>query len=135
MRVNKNANRRGATMVEFAMVFLIFMTLTIALIEGGRMVWVYTTLSHASRQGARFAMVHGKQNPVNDSEIAKVVHSNAVGLDSKNVTVKTTWNPDKSRGSSVEVKVAHDLAFVTAKIFFKASQIRLGSTSRMTVLN
>jgi len=134
MRIHTQ-RRRGSSMVEFAMVFILFMTMAVGLMEGGRMVWVYTTLSHAARQGARYAVVHGVNSPVPDSNIAAVVHANSIGLAPKDVIVKTAWEAGKGKGSIVEVDVAYDLPFMTANLFVKSKQIRLASTARMIVLN
>ena len=41
--------RRGATMVEFALFFLLFFVVTVALMELGRGMWTYTTVAHAAR--------------------------------------------------------------------------------------
>ena len=54
----KNAER-GQALVEFAMVGLIFFIVVFGTIDVGRAVWNYNTLSQATREGARFAVVHG----------------------------------------------------------------------------
>jgi Flp pilus assembly protein TadG len=49
--------RRGATLVEFALSFLLFVVMLVGLVEASRMVWAYTTLANAARRGARFVLV------------------------------------------------------------------------------
>jgi hypothetical protein len=46
-------------MVEFALVAPVFFLLLFAVIEGGRFVFYYETLANATREGARYAIVHG----------------------------------------------------------------------------
>ena len=57
-RPNK-ANRRGAAVVEFAMVAPVFILLVFGMIEFGRAVMVQQVLVNASREGARLAVLDG----------------------------------------------------------------------------
>lgn len=51
--------RRGATIVEMAVVLLTFLTLVLGMLDLGLGVARYNSLAHAARQGARQAIVHG----------------------------------------------------------------------------
>jgi hypothetical protein len=51
--------RRGATIVEMAIVLLTFLTLVLGMLDLGLGVARYNSLAHAARQGARQAIVHG----------------------------------------------------------------------------
>ena len=60
--MGKRASRsRGAgqAMVEFALVAPIFFILMFAIIEGARFAFYYEMLNSATRDGARYAIVHG----------------------------------------------------------------------------
>ena len=46
-------------MVEFALIAPLFFFLLFAIIEGGRFVFYYEMLSSATREGARYAIIHG----------------------------------------------------------------------------
>ena len=46
-------------MVEFALVAPLFFMLLFGIIEAGRFIFYYETLSHATREGARYAIVNG----------------------------------------------------------------------------
>jgi Flp pilus assembly protein TadG len=48
---------RGQTLVEFALVFPIFILLLFAVIDGGRYVFANSTVSNAAREAARLASV------------------------------------------------------------------------------
>jgi TadE-like protein len=50
---------RGQAMVEFALVFPIFILLLVGLFDLGRVVWVNNAIATASREAARMAVVHG----------------------------------------------------------------------------
>lgn len=52
--------RRGAAVVEFAVVAPVFIILVFGMIECGRMVMVQQVLTNASREGARCAVIVGK---------------------------------------------------------------------------
>ena len=46
-------------MVEFALVAPLFFLLLFGIIEAGRFIFYYETLNHATREGARYAIVNG----------------------------------------------------------------------------
>ena len=88
--------------VEFALVFVLFLILVVALMEFGRAMWTYATIVHASRQAARYAMVKGElAGPVSKAQITTKVKNFAIGLDTSQITVNTTFgyvlltSPDK----------------------------------------
>ena len=137
-------SRRGSTIVEFSFIFVVFLMTVVALMELGRGVWTYATLSHAARRGARFAMIHGSNNPVmdnsdndtTDTEIANVVKAAAIGLDTSTIVVATpTWTPDRSRGSTVELTVTYNFNVVVGPPLLPRNTIPLTSTARMIVAN
>jgi hypothetical protein len=53
---------RGQAMVEFALIFPIFILLLVGLFDLGRVIWVNDTLATASREAVRFAIVHGAKS-------------------------------------------------------------------------
>ncbi len=52
------SNEQGATLVEFSIAALAFLTVMFGVIEFGRALWVHNALSDAARRGARYAAVH-----------------------------------------------------------------------------
>lgn len=131
-------------MVEFSLCFLLFLGLVVGLMEFGRGVWTYTTLSHAARRGARFAMVHSNGNPVLDgggndvtnAEVATIVKANAIGLDPSKIVVDTpTWTPNREPGSTVLVRVSYPFEMVTGNLILQQSTLQMQSTTRMLVVN
>ena len=53
---------RGQAMVEFALIFPIFILLLVGMFDLGRVVWVNNTLATAAREAARYAIVHGAKS-------------------------------------------------------------------------
>jgi hypothetical protein len=50
---------RGQAMAEFALIAPVFFLLLFAIIEGGRFIFYYEMLNNATREGARYAIIHG----------------------------------------------------------------------------
>jgi len=65
--MNTHRNQRGTTVVEFAVVGLVFFTVLFALIDFSRLFWNLAALDEATRRGARVAAVC----PANDPYIAQ----------------------------------------------------------------
>jgi len=51
------ANQRGATMVEFALVLLVFLTFLLGIVDFSRMLFTWNAATEATRLGARYAVV------------------------------------------------------------------------------
>lgn len=132
--------RRGSSMVEFSLVFIVLLTLVLGIFEIGRTIWNYNTLSYAVRQGTRYASVHSDMGDSNYSvtpnPIDNVVFTNAPGLDPDLLTVTKTWTPDNSPGSSVEITVSYPIDLIAAPLFVGSdNRINVSATSRLTILN
>jgi Flp pilus assembly protein TadG len=56
------SNERGATLVEFSIAALAFLTVMFGVIEFGRALWVHNALSDAARRGARYAVLHSAED-------------------------------------------------------------------------
>jgi Flp pilus assembly protein TadG len=52
----------GQSLVEFGLVAPVFFMLLIGIFEGGRYVYYAEMLNHATREGARYAIVHGSNS-------------------------------------------------------------------------
>ena len=141
----KVAGERGATIVEFALTFMLFLVIILALLELGRGMWVYSTVAHGARQGGRFSIVHGTEGPTTLSEILEKVKKNCIGLEPDNINVSVVWNPDSGtpklnpanarRGDIVEVTVSYPLRLVTSPLILAGNTLTVSSRSRMVVAN
>ena len=137
IEMKRHKTQKGAAMVEIALSLLIMLLLTIGLFEMARGMWVYTTLSHAARQGARFAMVRGNASasPATIASIEQRVKSQAIGLDPNNISVAVTWEDSGTMqgGDFVQIRATYPLTMITGSAFFGHSVLNLGSTSRVTI--
>ncbi len=75
---------RGQALVEFALVLPIIVLLVLGLLDLGRAVFSYNTLSQAARQATRTAMVDQDVDRVKAVAVATAV---TLGLNSSNVSV------------------------------------------------
>jgi Flp pilus assembly protein TadG len=109
-------------MVEFALVAPLFFLLLFGIIEAGRFIFYYETLSHATREGARYAIVNGANTlgcpsgppapgtsacDVAGNNVIARVRQTAFGVPSASITVTPTWTPDNGRGSTVGVEATY----------------------------
>ncbi len=98
--------RRGAVLVESAIIMFVFITLTVGAMDLELAVFRYNMAAQAARHGARQAMVHGAlaKAPMtvwgpagysgkadDGSDIANAVSPLLVGFDRHNVTVQADW--------------------------------------------
>jgi Flp pilus assembly protein TadG len=134
---------RGQAAVEFALVGVIFFMLVMGLIEVGRAVWHYNALSHAVREGARYAMVHGSEDtdpsgpgssyysaPDQDSQVTQTVEDFASGLDVSNLTVSSEWlSGSNIPGTKVQVTGEYEFE----PIFGFAGMVSFTMTSSTTM--
>lgn len=103
-RVGRMGRSRGAAVIEFALVAMLFFTALFAVFDFGYLFWVNLTMQHAVREGARVA-VTGRQDldpnpePGNalqnryDSALAQM-QSQSMGLWSKVSPVVSTQTID-----------------------------------------
>ena len=110
---------RGSSLIEFCLISVILVIVLLGVVEMGRMVLVYTTIANAAREGARYAIVHGKDQTVSPSgpgdpctcpDVQTVVKNFAgaglLNTDSLTITVSYP-NGDNKAGSHVSVKVTY----------------------------
>jgi Flp pilus assembly protein TadG len=117
--------QRGQTLVEFAFVCLLFLTLLFGIVEFSRALWTWNTIVQATRAGARFAVVE-VPTPTDDQVKNFVVYYNAAGggnpvlpgLTTSNVSVQYVKNsgkvcPDNSLPDPCADKYAADAIHVS----------------------
>jgi Flp pilus assembly protein TadG len=116
---------RGQTLVEFALVAPMFFLVLFSIVEGARFIFYYEMLNNATRDGARYAIVHGENSfdptgPPNDPTGADVitrVKQSAVGILGSAVTVTPTWTiagvpAPNERGTTVTVHASYTYSSV-----------------------
>jgi Flp pilus assembly protein TadG len=128
--MHRDAHRkqqRGATLVETAFGLMLFLLVIFGIMEYGRVVWIYTTLAELSREGSRYAAVHGSSSkvpaggtPFNQANAVAAIRTailpHAIGLVPAALTVTATWSPNNDPGSMVTVTVTYSSASISGLI-------------------
>lgn len=101
-RFPRSAKReKGAEIAEFAVVFPLFLALLFALIWCGRALSIYSTITRAAREGARFALAPScascspANTPPNDAEVASLIAGSlqVAGMDPSSIK---TYSPPRT---------------------------------------
>ncbi|MEX2137654.1 MAG: TadE/TadG family type IV pilus assembly protein [Pirellulales bacterium] len=124
-------NRRGAAVVEFAIVAPVFFLFVFGMIEYGRMVMVQQILTNASREGARFAVVQSTDDTtaVQDTVIDYLTSASIGGTPS----VVVDWPPSGGSSSSEPVTVTVSIQF--GQVSWLPSPMFVDSTMPLTAVS
>jgi Flp pilus assembly protein TadG len=131
--MNIKHRQRGAVALEFGLAFLVFFFVVYGIMEFGRIVASYNIISGATREGVRYAMVHGSASgsAASASDVQAVVRNWAIGLDNSSVLVTTTWTPGNAPGGQVKVKASYTVIPFTSLIL--KNGITVQSSSQMII--
>ncbi len=139
------SRKRGSAMVEFALVFVLFLVVLLTLMEFARGMWTYVTVAQVARQAAAYLMVHGTMDRPTVAELTAVVTNAATGLNVSDLEVEVLLNPDDVdpgtdptvalRGDIVEVKISYPFRLVTGGLVIVGDTIPMASTTRVVVAN
>jgi len=145
-------HRAGQALAEFALVAPVFFLLLFATIEAGRFILFYQALNSATREGARYAIVHGSNSscpsgPMPPSEspplvcydptganVIQRVKDAAFGLLGSSVVVTPTWDPFLGNGRDSDVTVAASYAYETL-VPIPFPEITITAESRLVINN
>ncbi len=67
---------RGQSMLEFALILPILLIFIMMVLDLGRLLFYYSTITNAVREGARYGIIH----PGDDADIRSRVHEYSVGI-------------------------------------------------------
>jgi Flp pilus assembly protein TadG len=103
--------RDGNAMIETSLCFLLFMTIFIGIMEFGWGIFNYNFVAYAAREGTRFAATRGSLSPApaTTTAVETFVRNQAIGMDTSQVAVTTTWDPNNSPGNTVTVNVSYPI--------------------------
>jgi len=110
-RLRRSARRsRGQALAELALVAPLFFLLLFGTIEAGRFIFYYEVLNNATREGARYAIVHSGATVIGDStgpdtgtttppnsddptglDVVQQVRASAIGMVGSAITVDRCW--------------------------------------------
>jgi Flp pilus assembly protein TadG len=96
-------------MIELAITLMGFLMLTMGAMEASWAVYTWNTCVSSAQDAVRWASVRGAQSatPATNDDIKTYVRSIATGLDPTQIGVSTTWTPNNSPGSTVQVTVSY----------------------------
>src|SRR5687767_3614651 len=119
----------GGTMVEFALVSLMFFMILLGIAEFAMANWAKASVADAAREGTRYAIVRGANS--GQSVTAAQIQTYVQGRSSlRPITVTTVWDPNSIAGSTVSVTVSYNFRRVGLMIPTKT----LSSTSKMVMV-
>lgn len=107
MKTNPRFSRPGQALVEFALILPLLLLIVLMIVDFGRVIYYYTTLYNAAREGARYGIVHkgdlaGMRNAAADMLIGINVPFSAIDA------TQTTADPKRAR-----VEITYDFLPVT----------------------
>jgi hypothetical protein len=143
----KRSAERGTTLVEQALVLVLFLTVVFAIIDFGRALYTYHFVSNAAREATRWASVRGNacnapDCPAKPSDVQTyVANVSGLGLDPAKLTATTTWiappngvpgcDGHPNPGCVVEVEVDYSYNFIFP--FLPTGPLLMKSTSQMVI--
>jgi Flp pilus assembly protein TadG len=135
-RRSQQRSRRGASVVEFAIVAPLFFLLVFGMIEFGRMVMVQQVLTNASREGARRAVLSG----VSDTDVEATVENYLANASISGATVTVATQaptpPDTAEARIVTVTIPfNQVSWLPTPIFLGSNTLSASTTMRRETLN
>lgn len=85
----RRSNRRGAALVEMAMVLPIFFAVVLGIVEFGRAMMVSQMVTNAAREATRLAIIDGSTNTTVETWVEDFL-SDSINVDASDVTVTIT---------------------------------------------
>ena len=126
-------SKRGSSMVESAFVTATFLILLMGVADFGRLGFAYNSVAYAAHHAARWASTQGSGSghPATQASIQTNVQNNVTALDTSQLSVAVTWNPNNNPGSTVQVQVIYN--FKTLLIPVSSTFLRLTNTSTQVI--
>jgi hypothetical protein len=132
MRSFDHPEPRGQSLVEFALILPIFLILLLGILDFGRAIAAYNSVSNGARSGARVAIVNQDFDA-----IEAAVESEAFGLDTVEVEYDGNVDPTQTDcpriGCVIEVRVSTEYVPATPIFSTLVGSITVSSTSRMPI--
>jgi Flp pilus assembly protein TadG len=155
--LRKLKGQDGNNLIEYALVFMFFMSMVLGIVDFSRALYTYHFLSNAAREATRYAAVRGSTcnydlscsaatpdtgpaapgNTVIQDYVATIVPP---GLNSTNLTTTPSWpgtgticTVANNPGCPVEVQVSYNFTFVVP--FIRTTPLTLSSSSEMIIVH
>ena len=134
------ARSRGTSLIEFSLCAFLLIMVLLSVVEMGRMILLYTTVTNSARAAARYAIVHGSNRTgsgstgpsgpgANPAEVVQVAKNFASILNTSALTVTVTYPGGNNLvGSLVNVTVSYPYDPLLG--YFPLSGVTLRNTSQ-----
>lgn len=125
--------RRGAAVVEFAIVAPIFVLFVFGMIEYGRMVMVQQVLTNATREGARQAVLEGATSDDVVDAVVDYCNASRVAIDASHVDLDPSDPSSASLGDPVRVSIGvpfTNVSWLPSPMYLGATQLNASSVMR-----
>lgn len=155
--LRKLTREDGNNLIEYALVFMFFMSMVLGIVDFGRALYTYHFLSNAAKEAARYGAVRGStcnndsSCSAADPDAGPAAPGNTViqdyvttivppGVDPAKLTTDPSWPGggavcavSNSPGCPVEVTVSYNFDFVVP--FIRSTPLTLSSSSEMTIVH
>lgn len=131
---NRRRRQRGSATAELAIAFPLVAVIFFGMVDAGRAMLTYHTLSHASETAVRFASVRSRtsMSPASTGAIRNRVVEMSSGLQPDQIQVNTDWTPSNIRGGMVRVRVTYPFTPVTPFVPWDTITLFGSAESRIT---
>jgi Flp pilus assembly protein TadG len=128
--------RRGAAVVEFAIIAPIFFLLVFGMIEFGRMVMVQQILTNASREGARKAVLDGVSNGDVENTVEDYLTNASISGATITVASQSPTPPDIAESRIVTVSIPFSqVSWLPSPIFLSGKTLSASTSMRRETVN
>ena len=131
---------RGQSLVEMALTLPVILLMLFGIVELGRAFLIYSEVSNAAREGARYGMVH----PGDSAPIVEAARARVAVVPADQIAVTVSYDDGSSPiptpvatptfGDRVVVTVTYDLALLTPLIADLIGPLRIEMISARTIL-
>ncbi len=132
----KSSDRRGAAVVEFALIAPLFFIFVFGTIEFGRMVMVQQQITAAARDGARMAIIDGTTTEQVTENIEQHLANNGVADATVSLTATRLAGIEHGTPITVTVSVSFDdVSWIPAPFFLGGAELTAAATMRKESLH
>jgi Flp pilus assembly protein TadG len=132
IREDRRRKQRGAAMIEMALVLPVYFLLVYGVLEMCFIMFGYCNATYACRQAARYAAVHGTGSTYQCTlaDVQNVAKTYLWGTPTPTIT----WSPGTPHNPEIYITVNISMVYSTAIPFSKLSQISVGTSAKVWVL-
>jgi len=130
--IKKIKKEDGQAIVELALTLPILIMILCAIIDFGWLFMNQNSIDYASREGARYAIVHSTSKTAIEEHIRAIAPENIASTVDINITFTNVSNP---RLGDVVIEISDDIAILTpiVGVFVQGETMNLSSSCTMKV--